>query len=372
MGVKILSGADSKTFNYSGRDDSSFLICDGQGDFVEVYTPLALDDAFETDDFDVYFLIKKGVGENDIFQVYTGGVRIGWCIPVNALGSDLHDYAEDPHFLKYAFKGVEVALRSASDSVYMVAAEADGAGRVNFSNLFHPYTVLLVISKSTISDTSPFDFNRCLPSLVKFGYQPLTTKNPAQMQHVGIAPKGRRMRLLLASEDVDNYQMIVSIMTSVLAYEGNAVFRFFYIYQIFELLIENILRMEQEEVIDRLYEVKSDPAKSREILKNLKEMIGEQERIRLLVTKYSNCAGEAQEVRRSCHDFLRLLGVEAGTGFEEFFYPIRNFMVHRLRELSDANAYALADVVLHTVDYIPRILSGFNVSHRADALPEPA
>ncbi|WP_162557901.1 hypothetical protein [Stutzerimonas stutzeri] len=361
MGLTLHDETGPSTYQFVGWENNVFLLCNDNGNFAEIYTPLNLDDEYKDEPFDIYFLAKKDVVENEIYQVYSSQSRIGWCIPINALGSDLHDYADHPHFLKYAYKAIEGALRYPDDSnIYRATAEIDHSGQINFLNLFHPYTVILVICRNTVTLENPFIFEHCIPSLVKNGYQPLTTKNPSQICHVGIPPQGSRLRLNSAAEGIENFDVILSILTSVIAYEGNAVFRFFYIYQIFELLIESILKLEQEEVIENLYQSKADPAKSREILKNLKDMTSEQERLRLLVTKYSNCAAEAQEIRRSCQSLTTSLGLKSGNNFEEFFYPIRNFLVHRLREFPEESVSQLEDVVLHTIDYVSKILSKFN------------
>jgi len=362
MSLSLTINSASTSYSYNGFDNGNFVLnIAADNETVEIVTPLSLDTEFHDMEFDVYFLMKKEIKESDIFQVIdSNNTRIGWCIPTNALGSDLHDYAGDVHFLRYAYKAIEGALKKLDDTLFKADANYNTNNQINFSDLFHPYTALLVVSCSNITTRGAlFDFERALPSLIGYGYQPLTTKDPSLLRHIGLNPIGQKLKITLTSNDVENHELINSILTSVIAYEDNPTFRFFYLYQIFELLIENILKIEQEEVIEQLYQAKLDPARSREILRELKDMIGEKDRIKLLIEKYSSCNNGLEDIREACKNFLSSVGNISGTNFEDYFYPVRNFLVHRLRELPAAGTSTLSDIVLHTLFLLPKILFNF-------------
>lgn len=362
MSLSLTINSVSTNYSYKGFDNGNFVLNIAAGsEIVEIATPLPLDTTFHDMEFDVYFLIRKDINESDIFQVIdSNDTRIGWCIPTNALGSDLHDYASNIHFLRYAYKAIEGALKKLDDNLFKVDANYNANNQINFSDLFHPYTALLVVSRSNITTKGAlFDFERALPSLIGYGYQPLTAKDPSLLKHVGLNPAGKKLKITLTSQDVENNELINSILTSILAYEDNPTFRFFYLYQIFELLIENILKIEQEDVIEQLYQAKLDPARSREILRELKDMIGEKDRIKLLIEKYSSCNSDLEDIREACRNFLSSVGNVSGTSFEDYFYPVRNFLVHRLRELPPAGSAPLSNIVLHTLYLLPRILFNF-------------
>ncbi|MBF8637663.1 hypothetical protein IRZ48_00280 [Pseudomonas fulva] len=362
MGPSLIINSSNISYSYKGFDSGNFVLNIAEGkETIEIATPLALDTEFHDLEFDVYFLIKRHIKESDIFQVVdSNNARIGWCIPTNALGSDLHDYATDPHFLRYAYKAIEVALKNLNGDLYTADAGYNESSQINFSDIFHPYTALLVVSRTNISERGAlFDFKRALPSLISHGYQPLTNKNPDLLKHHGPSPTGKKLKITLTSHDIENQDLINSILSSILAYEENPTFRFFYVYQIFELLIENILKIEQEDVIEQLYKAKLDPARSREILRELKDMTGEKDRIKLLIEKYSACSSGLEDIRDACRNFLALVGNTCGTNFEDYFYPVRNFMVHRLRELPQAENSPLSPIVEHTLSLLPRILFNF-------------
>ncbi|MEE4333496.1 hypothetical protein V2J70_08365 [Pseudomonas alliivorans] len=362
MSLSLTINSVSTSYSYRGVENGNFALhIAADNEIVEITTPLSLDTEFRDMEFDVYFLIKKDIKESDIFQaIDSNGTRIGWCIPTNALGSDLHDYAGDIHFLRYAYKAIEGALKKLDDTLFKSDVNFNTSNQINFSDLFHPYTALLVVSRLNITTRGAlFDFERALPSLVGYGYQPLTTKDPALLKHVGLNPIGQKLKITLTSHDIENHELINSILTSILAYENNPTFRFFYLYQIFELLIESILKIEQEDVIEQLYQAKLDPARSREILRELKDMIGEKDRIKLLIEKYSSCTNGLEDIREACKNFLSSVGSTSGTSFEDYFYPVRNFLVHRLRELPLAGTSHLSDIVLHTLNFLPKILFNF-------------
>lgn len=59
----------------------------------------------DSSDYDYKILYKKNYKENDIYQVIDGGLekRIGWIFPVSSIISTSHDFANNPHYCRYAF-----------------------------------------------------------------------------------------------------------------------------------------------------------------------------------------------------------------------------------------------------------------------------
>ena len=67
----ILSGK-KLDLEFAGYSEDGFKLIDPKGGCDDVFlsTPLHLDTAFDEKRFDVFFLAKKDVLENDIFQVF--------------------------------------------------------------------------------------------------------------------------------------------------------------------------------------------------------------------------------------------------------------------------------------------------------------
>ena len=73
---------------------------------AEVEYELDIYPDYENVDYSVHLFHNDYLNaENDIFQLYdySSNTRIGWIFPIQALLSQDHNYAENEHFLKYAY-----------------------------------------------------------------------------------------------------------------------------------------------------------------------------------------------------------------------------------------------------------------------------
>ncbi|EPK4081086.1 TPA: hypothetical protein L5F01_005811 [Pseudomonas aeruginosa] len=364
MALECTLHENSISLIYAGYTDNHHTVCSEEDQKLsfQIETPFNLNDEFKDKDFEIHFLLKKEVRENDIFlallKTETDEKRIGWIIPINALESSLHSFAENPHFQRYAYKAIELTLKSSFLEKYTIKPDISGVEHLKLSNFLHPDTVLLVISKETLGGKS-LELGRTIPSLMKYGFFPLTSKNPDTATFEAKRPEENKVKLLNISSDIENYQVISSIMGEVFPYETTPAFAFFYIYQIFELLLENILRHEQETVIDKLFASKKDPSTTKDILREMQTLSSEKERIKLLINQYCRCPSSLADLKTQCDTFLNGVGKKTGTNFEDFFYPVRNFIFHQFRDLPPQFQINLSSINSSTIELLPELLFKF-------------
>ena len=369
MAVKINVDGELANYEYSNYLDGNFILKSKGNDDVNVITPLVLDDSFKDKDFLVYFFAKKDIKESDIFEVHCKNThfswaRIGWLIPIISLDSADHNYADNPHFLKYAYIGAYKALQLIGDSVYSKNVEKNID--ISFLDIFHEFSVVFVVSKELLADFNEFNIGRLYPGLISFGYSQLGTLNPNEITLIGNQPNGNKLKIEAMSEDIDNYRLINDLLFSSFVYEKKAVFKFFYLYQIIELLIEIIYKNEQEIFVERLIGAKEDLSKTKEIIGEIQEYISERKRIKLLINNYSsvNKNDSLNDLKSVCNNFLVKIGRKEGACFDDYLYPIRNFIFHQYKDVPSGFCELLDSVVEEFLDIFPLLLSSFSLANR--------
>ena len=371
MTIKALISGQSVQLSYGGYSEEGFRLVDDSGAYADVYisTPLALDDAFERKAFDVFFLARKEIRESDIFQVYdeTRNIRIGWCIPVNALASVEHDFSDNMHFLRYAYVAMRDAICGITESIYTRELDLGALSEILLTDLFHENTALLVVSRETLLDEEPFHLECAVPSLIRHGYVRLSHRNPGDIALSSPHLQGEKLKIKLISPNLTSYRVIDSLLHSAFAYEESSILSFFYLYQIFELLIEEVYRLEQAKIVEELISAAGDSSKAKDALEKVQRITSEKKRITLLTTVYSRSLKKAGDLKASCNALLRAVGRGEGVKFEEYFYSIRNFIFHQYRDFPVEQEQLLREVVGDVRDWLPEILSTFAVtSNSAD------
>jgi hypothetical protein len=366
MPVKVNFDGNEVWLNIIEKADSSFVLTTASGREIAFDTPLKLDSAFKDKDFEIFFLSKKNVKESDICQIYhrKTDCRIGWVIPAISLASDLHDFATNEHFLRYSYIAIREALDRLDEKVYSKCLSGDSE-TVLFTDLFHEETVFLVLSKETYGDDFVFDFHRASPSLIKNGYVKLTNRNPDEIRHEVLQLKReKKVYLEEVSVDLKTSILISDLFNFSFSYESKAVFKFFYLYQIFELLIDEVYQNEQDSLVKDLIDARGDSGKTKDTLDKMRDFIPEKNRIRLLVNNYIDSGCDFSGLKIACNKLLTSLGRDESNDFEGYFYRIRNFIFHQYRDFPDSCVELLDDVVEELVLLIPCILSKYQLSRK--------
>ncbi|HCT41025.1 MAG TPA: hypothetical protein DF427_07615 [Moraxellaceae bacterium] len=341
--------------------EGAFWLTDKSGWEVEVECPLDLDAEFSDKQFSVFYFSKFNLKENSIYQVVDGlsNKRIGWLIPVAALSSNLHDFSNNPHFLRYAYKAIEGALHGVSDDIYTRRPNiVDGRGLL-LSDIFHENTALLVISHETLVEGVVFDFLRAVPSFARYGYFPLRESDPTSIDLLVDEPDGDKLKIYLTSNDLSENKIIESLLLSLASSAKNPVMKFFYLYQIVELLIERIFALEQRRVAQYIAAAIDDSAKVKDAIERVQSNLAEKKRLSVLVERYSKVGSDLTDLRIVCNDLLVALGMEQHPGFESYFYSIRNFIFHQYRNFPDPHLSKLDRVSEEFLKILPSMLSRF-------------
>ncbi|MCP2050038.1 UNVERIFIED_ORG: hypothetical protein J3D58_004110 [Paenarthrobacter nicotinovorans] len=327
-----------------------------------VSTPLRLDRDFADKEFEIHLLIKRNVHENDIVTIHDvsrKGARIGWCMPITALESSEHDFAENQHFLRYAFVAMAELFRKDLDDYYTQGLDPERS-LSQFSDFLHPFTCVLVISKETLSGDE-FVLDRYMPSLIAHGYAKLEDRHPDEMVWAVSSSENRRgaLQLMPISADLGDPRLIVSLLHHAVTYERRSLFGFFYAYQIIELLMDSVFMAEQTAILAEYKASVVDISSAKDVIEKLQRISSEKKRLDLLIQDYSDCGAHLDDLRASCIDFLNGVGKSGDQEFKSFFYGTRNFIVHQMRDMLPHAEPLLRSVVSDFIAFIPRLLHSY-------------
>ncbi|MGP5355851.1 hypothetical protein [Pseudomonas helleri] len=363
MTIKATISGEKLDLEFASYSDEGFKLVNAQGvcDDIILSTPLHLDAAFDEKKFDVFFLAKKDILESDIFQVYDEArkTRIGWCIPVNALDSAEHDFSSDPHFQKYAFSAIKNALIKVDNSIFTKEIDVGLSSQIRLTDIFHSGTAILIISRETLEVDRVFEIECAMPSLIKHGYVRLSNISPDEIALSGVRPESSRIQLKLISSDLSSHQVIDSLLHSAFAYETKPILCFFYIYQVFELLLEEIYQSEQLKIVNDLITAAGDSSKAKEALEKAQRISSERKRIALLAGVYSKSQSKLSNLKMSCNALLKTIGRNEGKNFDEYFYSIRNFIFHQYRDFPADKEELLREIIYDVRDWLPDMLCSF-------------
>ena len=339
-------------------------------EFIEIQYILPVDNSFNGKTFDIFYLAKSYLRESDIFQVFDKkeSKRIGWCIPITALASKDHDFINNEHFLRYAYIALKEVFRNFPNDVFTNLIDVSHSDSISISDIFHESTALLIISRENLSESCILDLPKALPSLFRFGYVKLSMANPDFLTLNRESPVDKKLWIDFMSDQVDNSELIPPLLENVaFCSEASAVLKFFYLYQIIELLLECIFKNEQKVVVRELLSCEDDCSKIKEVLEKVQATNSEKRRISLLMSRYSSLAtSDLDLLKSSCNQLLAEIDRKEGVEFCSYFYPVRNFIFHQFWNFPPQKVFLLEIVIDNLLDVLPIVLSSFRLPPISD------
>ena len=329
--------------------------------FAEINYPLKILEDYNPANFEIFLLAKKDLLENDIYQVYDKGrdKRIGWCFPIQALNSTDHDYAENEHFLRYAYIASYKLICSCPENVFNYSPNLD-SNYLSFTDFFSESTAVLLISLETLDQSCEFNINEWIPSLFLNGYVKLGSRDPKSLVWSGSRPTQNRLNLHSVTHIVEGLSFVQNVFSDLLAYESNDLFNFFYLYQIIELLLEQVFKIEQRKIIAELSVVGEDTVRIKEILEKIQQYTSEKKRLHLLVETYTHTPSElnSNDLLDACNKFHLTPDKDINTNVCDSLYKVRNMLFHQYRNVQKIDTLEIINLEL--TPFIVKLLFNFN------------
>lgn len=354
MSLEIKFSEDIKKFTdprYNPDNKCFFL----KGPDMEIEIPYLLDfkDDYLPDDFQVFLFAKKDLHENDIYQLFEKSMRkrIGWIFPLQALQSLEHTYASDEHFLKYAAVAFHLICKGIEDINNKIPDyNADGVYKI--SDFYHENSVIICVCKNQIPNYKNFSIDNYLPSLFKRGYFLQVKRDP---EYIAIRIDDERdeptktIRIAQTASSLQNKAFIKSLLSEVLPYENSNLLSFFFLYQVIELLMEEIRIIVINNYVKTMIENKGNPYKCKDILDKISHSYSEKNILRLLIDNHLKNIDKAdiENLGNACNGFLEKYQKKTGTAFWDNLYTVRNLLFHQYRDIDQKDSQYIDEIITH-------------------------
>lgn len=342
-------------------DTGCFSLKSGETTDLEIEVSYRLDckTDYSTSDYLVFMFACKEPGENEIFQVYEkeNDNRIGWIFPIQALQSKEHSFADNEHFLKYAFVAFHLLCKGETNAFRKIPNYEDNRS-YSIDEFYAEDSIILCLSKKKIDNFEKFSIDDYLPSLFKWGYYLQVKRNPDQICISAEKQEEVRRKLKVGpiSSSLKGNRFVKSLLSEVLPYEDVPLLAFFYLYQIVELLIEKVLIHEQRRKIDELIDNKDKPFELIEIVEKMKGSFSEKSRLISLFNNYLDSPPYLEDLKQACNEFLEKYKRKSGTDFWNYLYNVRNLLFHQYRNVEQADTNELREIVKYFRIVIPDLL----------------
>ncbi|WP_156458950.1 hypothetical protein [Rhodanobacter sp. Root480] len=335
----------------------------GEGVSSPLLCPLSLTYDLDPDGYDVYVLFSGEIRESDIYQIYVssedGDRRIGWFFSLLSLESNLHDFADDEHFLRYARAAIEDFFDVFPQDVADATPSVSVGNGLRLTSFAPESTVLLVISRKVLAGGAVFDLGRLYPYLSSVGVLDNRQSKGGHVLVPFVRPKGKRLKLIHSSAEFANDKLVAALLTYAAHAFSNPVLQFFYLYQVVELLMEKVFSNEQKAIVVKINQANGAVSKVKEAMDDLAECLSEKQRINAVVDKYCNPAPPISDLIRSCRYLNSSLGIKEGETLAKSLYPLRNLVFHNYRSFPDHNLDDLNRINHLFFSAIPHILGSF-------------
>lgn len=306
-------------------------------------------------EYTLFLLKKHNLKENEIFSIYFDkkdrdlGKPSGALIPVTAIESEDHDFADKHWFWRYSNAALQTLFTlNLWTCHYNIDIDQE---RIYLSELLGEDAAFLIIHRKQ------FDIVDIFSSIIRYGFF-LQEKDinpiPEYFSSCKDLPKGKHLILSKISPDLEKVKFQIFNILKLYVFQSNNIFKFFILYQIIEILMQEIFDDTKDELLKLLAET-TDIQAMRDLLS---KSVSEKQRLRLLVDDYANSVfkdGDLKILKDACQSYLN----EEMNNFQECIYKVRNALFHNLRLHDESRDGHLKLIVDELMKIIPDILFSY-------------
>lgn len=282
---------------------------------------------YDIESFEFYILHnEKLIGENCIFSVFFDNERVGWVFPIQALLSKEHDYSSNKHFLKYVYPGLLWLLRHLDQSYY-----SDTGSDLVFPDQATDL-ILMMIDKENAKKVQEYDIKNYTVSLFQKGYSYEGIGNTiTEIDH-----PDKAIRLKRVSKELQHITFVDTLFRSYIPNMQDGITRFHMLYQVIEILIEQVFDSEFRKLVKCLTD---DPGSMFDKRDDLGSIANEKTRVKRLFSNYVQTidTNKKQFLEGICEKILNENGKEKRVSMEESLYAVRCLIVHKYYSLKTEN-----------------------------------
>ena len=312
---------------------------------------LTLDSEYKPEDYSL-FILKSWVldKENDIFQVFDkefykepNRVRLGWIFPIQALLSNEHQYADNKHFLKYAYVAFLKLLKNQEEYTTFNPLFSKITNNYKLTDFYGEDIIILVLCNSPLQKIDNFQVDNYITSLYSYGYyfcQPIENLKEIDTRSDSENPTGKKLIIQKNSPCLQKEDYLYRLFKDLLKNEEHHLVRFYLLYQVIELIIQIVF---ERKILEEIKNFNNNPDKN---IRKLKEKIDnistEKKRVSILINddvKINN-----PNLLISCNELIKLFNDDDSNEKDDIskkedlggaLYDVRCLIVHQFRKLPD-------------------------------------
>lgn len=358
--------------SFREHNDGYFWIYnkDDESKGVRINYPYGSKPAYDPHDTELIFLLNPFQGESAVMEAVTspGTKKLGYIFSILSMGSENHQYSNDPHFRKscYAatYKTIERFVSTEEieitiPEIYTITTLEELFGSdLSILSIHKPYT-----KKSGILPTA------LIADLFRYGYtvldvlgSPPPLRLDIAKSNFGLAKAANKLLLRSYPEYLVSDGLIGNFIGQRLTCPDSPVLRFFYLYQIVERLLEIELRNQFKKLSSEFVSGSLDTLKIMDAFHEFKEALSEKNRIRTLFGVRSGNAFTASPTANEFIAFLQecKIPLDPGLGFGELLYKVRNSVFHGWWRISDKSSNSFINLVAGLENDIPELLINYS------------
>jgi hypothetical protein len=346
----VIENSGNVPLNFASYDNPKKQIILEQGDLsCTLEYKLKYDNQFDPTNFTAQMLFHNNLSENNIFQVYEKilGERIGWIIPLSALGSNEHDYSDNPHFLRYAY----VAYRKLIDSDFQTNKPAY---KLNYTleDFFPPNSAILVLNDKT-RKIPDFDIDNYFPTLYFYGYYPnyVRVESTKEMR---FEADQKRITLYPISTVLRDETFLKELFKNYLNVSTDDISKFHLLYQVVELLIERVFRSKLKAWLAENHEHEE----AHKLREKILEISNTEKRLEILFCDYVKIERPLTELRSILLEFLDEKS-DSDTPTSRLLYQARNVIFHGYRKLTPEQKALLTELNKYLDEYLVKAVATY-------------
>lgn len=322
---------------------------------------------YSADDVEVCLFSNALHAESQVFRAkLLDSTEQGWLFAAAATASKEHTQFENPHFRHAAFAATSHILKFllASEFIEQHDGETLEVGEIVRENLS-----ILVYTKIAATQAKLHAAHALYPFMLSIGFVPVELHSALAWQPGEFAEQ--RFRGLLNSVSIS-----IKFRADPQAYEGfvrdlfgrriqeasDPILKFYYFYQLIELLTEEIFRHSTCKLVDEMYRSKTELAKVHVLFEKMQEQKKDKARLNKLMNEFTRGTGDnMSELLRLCNAAIGSSSLEAETTVSYALYSVRNLIVHNLRNASPTFIDQLKTINSYLEVGIPDILNAFEI-----------
>lgn len=329
MRIKYTDSEKEYVSAHYESEENLFTIKIAYGDSIEYKPTLKLNDEYNESDFCFILLNNESPSctENSIYPLYLDSKRVGWIFPLQALYSAEHDYAENIHFLKYAYVVTVHLLKTLSE-----IDSRETPDDFSLESYYDGSTCVLVYDIKNCASIDGFSIDHYIVSLYKFGYTFSGKGNVDATLPDGVERKN--LKLKSVSSELKDIPYINLLFKTQFPNAENEIIKFYLYYQIIEVLISLIFEDQFRKHISILTE---NSERLFDIRDELNQLGNEKYRVKMLFCQYAQGidAQYITDFNTAATSFLSSLGRKTSDQYYENLYAVRCYMVHKLYSVGD-------------------------------------